>query len=253
MTFRFSFYYSRVLFICLSSVMVFWVAVIPAYSFENDKKEEIFDEKTKIKLTVAVDSFMHENKESKILVKKIENYILTAILKNTDVVLADKNFDACLSIVFKTAAAFSKNEEECLCVISAAGVPSSSFLSSHSFLDREVAFHEMFSFKMLDIIRTCSRIADLYDEKVLSGIRESKKRAALRRAIEEKTRREEYERELKKQREVRRIEEARAWKEEKYRQWKSNKSMSILDEELEAAGVTFEQLLKEFKEMDARR
>ncbi|HNY12015.1 MAG TPA: hypothetical protein PKK26_10530, partial [Candidatus Wallbacteria bacterium] len=41
-----------------------------------------------------------------------------------------------------------------------------------------------------------------------------------------------------------------SWKLERYKEWKSNQSMSILDEDLEKMGITFEQLLKEFRDME---
>jgi len=47
-----------------------------------------------------------------------------------------------------------------------------------------------------------------------------------------------------------RIKNIISWKMDRYKDWKSNKSMSILDEDLEKMGMTLEQLLKEFRDME---
>lgn len=206
--------------------------------------------KVKIKLSVSADAFNYDAKEKTALGKKIENYLMTAILKNTAAAFVDKNCDADISVRFKVAAAFSKNEEDLLCVLSVAASAAASYQVSGG--GPSLSIHELFCLRMCDLNKNCSLIASMVNENILSAVKDAKKIAAARRAAEEKKRRAEYELALKKQNEIKKAEEIKAWKAQKYQQWKSNKSMSILDEELEAAGITFEQLLKEFKEMDGR-
>lgn len=174
--------------------------------------------KVKIKLSVASEAFNYDAKEKKALEKKIESCLMTAILKKTDVVFADKNCDMDISVRFKVAAAFSKNEEDLLCVISVAASAAASYEISGG--GSALSMHEVFCLRMSDLNKNCALIASMVNENILN--------------------------------ELKKAEKIKDWKVQKYQQWKSNKSMSILDEELEAAGITFEQLLKEFKEMDGR-
>ncbi len=105
--------------------------------------------------------------------------------------------------------------------------------------------------KVTDLKKNCESLVSGFNERALAGVREAKIRAAARRAAEEKKRREEYELALKKQNELKKIEDIREWKLKKYSEWKSNRSMSILDEELEAAGMSFDELIKEFRDMSS--
>jgi len=115
----------------------------------------------------------------------------------------------------------------------------------------ELHLHELYSFHAPELKKNCEVIAAQLNDKLLSSIKESKRQLAIKRAAEEKKQREEYEQLLRKQNEMKKAEEIKTWKAKKYEEWKNNKSMSILDEELEAAGTTFEQLLKEFREADS--
>jgi hypothetical protein len=212
-------------------------------------------EKIRIKLDIAAEAFNLEAKDRKALEKKIESYLLTAILKSNDAALTDKNFDAQLSVRFKTAAAFSQNENDSLAIFSAAGSRAASAGAMISGAQAEdsrcLPFHELFCFPVGDLKKTCESAASAFNDKILAGVREAKIRAAARRAAEEKKRREEYELTLKKQNELKKIEDIREWKLKKYSEWKSNRSMSILDEELEAAGMSFDELIKEFRDMSS--
>ncbi len=216
----------------------------------NGGTDDALKSKVKIKLSVAVEAFNYDAKEKKALEKKIESFLMTSILKHADAVFTDKNCDAGISVRFKVAAMFSKDEQQHLCVISAAASPAASYEIAGGEL--RPSLHEVFCLRMGDLNKNCDLIASMVNDNMLSAVKDAKKRAAARRAAEEKKRREEYELALKKQNEMKKAEEIKEWKAKKYQQWKSNKSMSILDEELEAAQITFEQLIKEFKEMDGR-
>ncbi len=217
--------------------------------------QERFSEKIRLNLSIKLDAFNYDAKEKKILEKKIESYLLAAILKSADVVAAENNYDAGLSVCFKIAAAFSKNEADTLFVVSAAayGRPylKLSAAAEEASPSPALAFHELYSFQAPELKKNCEIIAAQLNDKLLSAIKESKRQLAIKRAAEEKKQREEYELLLKKQNEMKKAEEIKTWKAKKYEEWKNNKSMSILDEELEAAGTTFEQLLKEFREADS--
>ncbi len=242
----------RLYFFCalvLTAAFVLPGFIASAAAFEGEINDRLAA-KVKIKLSVASDAFNYEVKEKKALEKKIESYLMTAILKNTDAAFADKNCDADISIRFKVAAAFSKNEEDLLCVMSVAASAAASYEIMSG--GPALSMHEVFCLRMCDLNKNCALIASMVNENILSAVKDAKKRAAALRAAEEKKRRAQYELALKKQNEIKKAEEIKDWKTQKYQQWKSNKSMSILDEELEAAGITFEQLLKEFKEMDGR-
>lgn len=212
-------------------------------------------EKVRIKLDIAAEAFNIEAKDRQALEKKIESFLLTAILKNTDAALTDKNFDAQLSVRFKTAAAFSRNENDSLVILSAAGSRAATAGALISEAQAEggpgLPFHELLCFPMSDLKKNCESLVSGFNEKALAGVREAKIRAAARRAAEEKKRREEYELALKKQNELKKIEDIKEWKLKKYSEWKSNRSMSILDEELEAAGISFDELIKEFRDMSS--
>ena len=216
---------------------------------------DVLAEKVRIKLDIAADTFNLEAKDRKVLEKKIESFLLTAILKSTDAALTDKNFDAQLSVRFKTAAAFSQNENDSLVILSAAGsraVSAGALIAEAQAEDaRALPFHELLCFPMTDLKKNCESVVSAFNDKTLAGVREAKIRSAARRAAEEKKRREEYELALKKQNELKKVEDIKEWKLKKYSEWKSNRSMSILDEELEAAGMSFDELIKEFRDMSS--
>ena len=180
-------------------------------------------EKVRIKLDIAAEAFNLEAKDRKALEKKIESYMLTAILKSTDAALTDKNFDAQLSVRFKTAAAFSQNENDSLVILSAAGSLAGSARSpifeSQADEARGFVFHELFCFPMDDLKENCESMVSGFNDKIVACVRAAKIR--------------------------------REWKLKKYSEWKSNRSMSILDEELEAAGMSFDELMKEFRDMSS--
>lgn len=202
-----------------------------------------FSDKVRVRLEVAVEAFNLDAKAAKALEKKIESHMLSAILKHTDAALADKNYDAVLSVRLKTAASFAGGENDSLYAMSCAGSPAAGGGQS--------SVHELACFQMQELKKNCESAAASFGEKVLACVKAAKIRQAAVRAAEEKKRREEYAAALKKQEEARKAEDIKEWKKKKYEDWKSGRSMSILDEELEAAGVSFEQLIKEFKEMSA--
>ncbi|HOT75418.1 MAG TPA: hypothetical protein PK467_06520 [Candidatus Wallbacteria bacterium] len=237
------------------TALTFFFALASAFQAFAAGVPERFSEKIRLNLSIKLDAFNYDAKEKKILEKKIENCLLTAILKNADVVAAENNYDAGLSVCFKIAAAFSKNEADTLFVVSAAAYARPylklNAVSDEASTSSALAFHELYSFQAPELKKNCEAIASQLNERLLSSIKESKRQMAIKRAAEEKKQREEYELLLKKQNEMKKAEEIKTWKAKKYEEWKNNKSMSILDEELEAAGTTFEQLLKEFREADS--
>jgi hypothetical protein len=210
----------RLYFFCafVLSAAFFMPGFIAAASGADGETGGALTAKVKIKLSVAAEAFNCDAKEKKALEKKIESYLMASILKKSDAAFADKNCDADISVRFKVAAAFSKNEQDHLCVMSVAAMAASSYKISGG--GPALSMHEVLCLRMGDLNKNCDLIASMVNEIILAAVKNAK--------------------------------EIKDWKAKKYQQWKSNKSMSILDEELEAAQITFEQLLKEFKEMDGR-
>lgn|GEM_PF-4760163 len=213
----------------------------PAYCAEK-KSEQV-----KLKISVTAEAFNMDAKSREALSKKAEGYIFSSLLNHIEAALAGSTPDIELSVNLKMASAFSSDENLNLWSMSAAAVrvmPSGP--ESH---ESPLLFHELKGFQFSELKKRCEEISlslGWHCSKILKERKILNERLAELKKREE----EEYQRTLKKREAENSAREIAAWKAKKYQQWKGNSSMSILDEDLERAGITFEELLKEFKQMD---
>lgn len=222
----------------------------------------------KVKLTMTGDAGdLITEAQKKAFFEKLEQAMLRELRDLRDIQMVGKDADVELLVSALMTFKYENNDE---CTFVAMSVVAHNLYASNRFdwtvthcpdpkeagaIKNSVGtidFHIIKSFPMFNMKKSVEGLAVQLDTKCFKKVRdlrteyEKKRVAEMRRLEVEKQKR------LKKMEEEARVREIIEWKRSKYMEWKANKSMSMMDEELEKMGVTFEGLMREFREQEKR-
>ncbi len=197
-----------------------------------------------VKLTVLLDGGdMANEKRNNDALNKIESCMALELRGVRDIVIVKKNADVEIIVTALFTFKFEPDDSSSFMAVSITAhnmYPSNSFgwidqcvqnkseAENYKNTIGAIEYQRLKSFSVSNIKKSLEGIGGELNLKCFKKVREQKIE------LEQKAR----------------INNIISWKLERYKEWKSNQSMSILDEDLEKMGITFEQLLKEFRDME---
>jgi len=197
-----------------------------------------------VRLTVLLDGGdMANEKRNNDILSRIESGIAAELRVLRDVVIVKKNADVEVIVIALFTFKFEPDENSSFMALSITAhnmYPSNRFGWADQFCPNKadaenykntigaIDYQRLKSFAVSNLKKSLEGIGGELDLKCFKKIR------AQRVAMAEEIR----------------VKNIISWKMDRYKDWRANKSMSILDEDLEKMGMTLEQLLKEFRDME---